>query len=642
MKPSPVSVERKKRRRSLLKHTKSELQELVRQKQRLQRRDAFQQQQQQQEERRAATLTSKAKKKLMDRLKRKGKTFSSTTPKLYRYRAIPESPNEEAYVAHGHAGDLFYQVRHVKDGRNTKRLRVDKHNFDLKFHMKDGTGEDQVQRLADSLKGLEDAVTEVQNYLVKEYEGQEHADLQLVVQHRDMDDPFSVKADKLDDPEIVKNLMYKLNDISQSKKDLSLDDRLTINAIVTNVPPLFPQGGVGMVGGLEAGEEDEEELADDGEEDYSEEEDDEDKEPAEEPIRSRRVRLNGRMVTLGPAFRDPGLRPKGNRKSTVKALPVFLDGPCKNKCILTHLVYGIYFNLDLEAKKGKKNYKGNPVAEVYKQLAQIFRKGKEWARGEAARARLEQEVVKLCREKGIDMTKFENAEPEDLREELDKFGINVNIYDANLGHNLVFAHPQQHDPKKQTVSLYLIKNPVTKLRHCVLIPRPDTFFASLPVKRTMCLHCRHSYTQKHFKYHKCRASVRCGMCHRRQLHKDDYDDYVVNKNCCRAGDDLEPGANVCVLCQRQCQSESCLKRHTTHCKKYTQCPTCHRRHRRDKEHRCGDRFCLCCKKEYNENDGPHYCQMEVPSEQKSWTLMAFWDTESFISRYVYFFSFSPL
>ncbi len=580
---------------------------------------------------------------------------------MTRHRHPEEAPIDKD-VAEGRVGVLHYRVRRVHDHRFSV-FQIYQHNFDIDFRLDELAHRHHIQLLLNSYDAIYQALQHVQTFLINEYRdvtNAAHAQIQLTLMHQDLDPAINMPKMPLTDTKAVDDLMYQLEQVNQSHKTMSLDETLKVSVIINTVPPLEEQdqaaapaptapasaappaatgtsapppppppasppppssaaaavnvtdeqGPIGGGGGV-SGTEDDPAAAAAGE---------------GSPSRKRR----GRKLTLGPAFRHPDMT---SRSRWMKVVPEFLEGPLVDCCFLTSLTAGYLYTKELEHNLGKRSLAAHPLTDAWKAVSELNSQTNV-GRANKARKRLYEETLALCEKYGLNLERFRNIRDlEEVRGELDKLGVNVNVYDANSNYHLTFQNPLRPDPAKATISIIVSCNPVTNLRHCGTILRPSKFFSG--EGKQMCPHCHQTFYKTYFRYHVCARKKRCDMCRRRRLQPGEYLDHDIVKNCCLADMRREKEAKRCGRCLRPCYDEECYKIHIKQCQRKEKCGDCgciYRKNNRNYVHRCGDTWCPICKTYYSILDGPHLCQLQPPAEQETWNLVAYYDFETKIRR----------
>ncbi len=307
-------------------------------------------------------------------------------------------------------------------------------------------------------------------------------------------------------------------------------------------------------------------------------------------------------------------------------------------CVLVSLVLGMAYNAELRANRGR-TLNRYAATRDWKVLRALNAHGKNRRRAANARRHLHELVLETCEEFDLDPADFRLADLESLRIPLWKMPINVNIFSHELGYQKVFSHPplaEQYNPEHQTVNLLLAENKLTKAQHVEVIKRLGRFLSTK--RKIQCSFCLREFYRYYFLFHRCKRRW-CKSCHRTLAAQDDYLDFEIREERCLS--DTAPEVSLkCEKCDRTCHTLFCFRLHRKECGTRAKCHECGLMYEykvsvRGYKHRCGDRFCLTCKKYYNSYDDntgeKHVCQLGQPDEQKYWSRSIVWDLETTVN-----------
>ncbi len=483
----------------------------------------------------------KTNERRMDRKKNKNKK----KPEMSKDAA---PPHFEGLVARGNVGTLHYEIEQTRD-RRFKQLRVDQHNFEIRFEDRGKEDDNSVTRMIDAFDGIYRALERVQQFLLERYPDHEDMDLQLTLMANKIDPSLNMSPVPIDDPDAITDLMRGLEAILNSDEDIPLDESFRVSAVVTNIPPL---------------------------------------------------RVGASLEKLGAKFKDPE-ECNGKYHQFMPELEGYED--C---CLLLALVVALAWNKELHANKDRATLnQDKTITEDWRRLKYLTREQRGGQRKASARKHLLAMVKAFCQEHDVDPKQFKMTKIEKLRPFFDRLNINLRIFVQSQRYEMRFRHPKIYDSAKQTVNLLLLRNEVRDAYHCGVIRLYDAFFHGKG--RDSCDFCYQPYTTQYIKQHNCQKRERCMTCKRSKAYTDDYADYEVKKRLCWAHLERE-GSFPCKKCGKVCLTKSCYRYHLTECKKRVKCKKCGRVYKDAKKkgthkHKCTDTICPFCKVIYGWTSG---------------------------------------
>ena len=468
-------------------------------------------------------------------------------------------------IARGREGDIVYQVDMIKN-KTWNRFKVDLAMFGMSFK-KEGARDDQAHLLIHSYEAVSEALHALVNFLRKEYQKHPQATLRLSIMATGID-AINAKRVPLKFRGAADMILDWLYIVLQSKKETPLDEAFKIHAVIENIPPLAAGSG-------------------------------------------------GEQVHV-----DPGIK---SLKRYLMFPPEFA-GPLSDCCLLTSLFLGLAYNRELRAayRQGRTSLR-NPITEEWR-LLNYLGQGEE-PRAEEAREHVRRGVLQFCSDHEFSPEDFCMADLESLRDKIDAIGINLNIFGAQAGYQVVFKHPVEHQSQKETVSIFLIENPTTGRLHAGLIRQEKKFLSSH--RFCVCHFCNRSFHTDYFPIHKCSRRENCPNCLFILALEDDYVDLEIARLRCFAK--RAPKVELfCSRCNSRCLTEDCFARHKSICKTKARCDDCGILYKRkERPHQCGDTFCRTCFVFYDRfNPERHVCSLRPPRPQSRYLRLAVWDSET--------------
>ena len=334
-------------------------------------------------------------------------------------------------------------------------------------------------------------------------------------------------------------------------------------------------------------------------------------------------------------------RPKNWKKSlqSVAIMPdLSADPELKDKCLLAAIVYSMSYN-----KSRRLRYGLNCEKDTFRfqEINRLTTACDEVSGSNRRRIRVHQRkfrtlMFEYAERYNLDLSKFENAElNEELEEELKKLNVNVVIVTDSSNFRPVFTCPDQHDTKRETVWILLVKLGEDDVRHAASILRPYAKMDNGRALKNHCLICRKDYAPSYFPKHRCRkGGKKCSLCRRRLLKPEDYVDCEVIKTSCAASLGKVNCAKNCKSCNAFFEDQHCLTAHRKYCSgNMAFCVKCRKTYKKDKVHLCHSVFCRACLQRYSIHETPekaygHQCEMKRPKPQKAFHRLAIFDTET--------------
>ncbi|KAH7710088.1 hypothetical protein AAVH_22635 [Aphelenchoides avenae] len=204
---------------------------------------------------------------------------------------------------------------------------------------------------------------------------------------------------------------------------------------------------------------------------------------------------------------------------------------------------------------------------------------------------------------------------------------------------------QEENPEKYQIVIFAEKRGITPIwkgevinpkhhlyiylhdKHYDVMKSPERFFGL----RSYCVSCEVKYGQAD--QHSRLCAIRCPDClrmgHGYPCQRDTkYDDPKYNGfNYDEHGEKIERGPFPCRVCNREFVSKSCFEAHKAiACKTFHRCGFCTnvyrvRNHKKNRGHRCGERFCRLCKAFHSKKNGC-YIRPLVSKEAKDYRVVA--------------------
>ncbi len=472
---------------------------------------------------------------------------------------------------------MAYEVSVIRD-KKWRRFKVDQVLFGMSFK-KEGARDDDVHLLIHSYEAVAEAVHAMVNFLRRRYQRHPQATVRLSIMATGID-AINAKRVPLKFRGAADSVLNWLYIVLQSKKETPLDEHFRVHAVIENIPPLAAGASSSSEG-----------------------------EPFDPPS-------------------DPGMR---SLKRFLLFPPDF-SGELEDACLLTSLFLGMRYNAELRAAHaaGKRSLR-NPLTAEWKTFQHL---GERTGGARAARAReaLREGVLQFCRELDFSPGDFRMADLESLRSVVDRIGINVNVFGAEAGYQVVFKHPLTHDAEKETVSIFLIEHPSTGKLHAGLIKQERKFLSGH--RFCVCHFCSRAFETRYFPVHKCSRRENCPSCLFILARPEDYLDLEVARMRCLSR--TSPRVDIsCPDCQCRCLTEECFRNHKPICRQRSKCDECGIVYKRRKErpHRCGDTFCRVCFVYYDRFGAqPHVCTLRPPRAQSRYLRLVLWDTETIQGR----------
>lgn len=327
--------------------------------------------------------------------------------------------------------------------------------------------------------------------------------------------------------------------------------------------------------------------------------------------------LPGRTLAGNPIQACPNWDTSDFGKSLSRFLIIMPDyvGELNSCCLLVAVVAGVVLQLEHKERIRLKSTTNRAVTLAWKRIRDMHSKSK--SKSEKSRRHLLELVKRYCTIVRRRPESFKNLSLEEVEEVAKLFKVNIVIYSPFGSFNLLKKMPESFDFANPIVSILLFGK--SERSHCALITDESKFFSHRG--RFRCHYCDKSFHSTYFPFHKC--PLRCRKCLRMSQ-----ECFGMPEACREEG--AEGGFDLNCKCGFLFRTRDCLLSHKRWCKrlKLEKCSDCGSMYRKSKKpHICNSTYCFTCRC-YRSAEKSHTCYMVPPGDQKHYTLLGFWDTET--------------